>query len=91
MICIGNWKKRLYISVTKVKNLVVFPFTYVSESHALFNGNFFMSLFNIDSDEQWSEARFIAPIFKKRHHFIAKIFYSALNASSPLLFREIIV
>jgi hypothetical protein len=35
--------------------------------------------------------RFIASIFKKRltlHLFIATIFYSALNASSPLIFKE---
>ncbi len=46
-----QFKKRLHISVAKVKNFVVFLSTYVSESHALFNGDFFMNLNNVDSDE----------------------------------------
>ncbi len=48
-IFIGNFKKRLYLSVAKEKNFVVFPFTYVLESPALFNGNFFMNLYSVDS------------------------------------------
>ncbi len=47
----GNFKKRLYISVAKTKNFVVFPFIYVLESHSLFIGDFFMNLYSVDSDE----------------------------------------
>jgi hypothetical protein len=42
MISIGNLKKYAYIftiSVAKSKNIVVFPFTYVSESLALLYGD----------------------------------------------------
>jgi hypothetical protein len=51
MICIGNLKKRSYIPVAKAKYFVVFPFTYVSESHALFHGDFFMNLYSVHSGE----------------------------------------
>jgi hypothetical protein len=57
MICIGNFKKRSFISVTKAKNLVVFPFTYVSESHAMLNGNFFMNLHSVDSAEAMKQGK----------------------------------
>jgi hypothetical protein len=43
--------KKSYISVAKAKNFVIFPFTYVSESPALLNGDFFMNLYSIDSNE----------------------------------------
>ncbi len=33
------------------KNFVVFLFTYVSDSHALLIGDFFMNLNSVDSDE----------------------------------------
>ncbi len=54
MICIGNFKKNSYIFVILVptpKNFVVFVFTYVSRSPALFNGDFCMNLYSVDSDE----------------------------------------
>jgi hypothetical protein len=54
MICIDNLKKNWYIfiiSIAKPKNFVVFAFTYVSRSPALFNGDFFMNLVSVDSDE----------------------------------------
>ncbi len=55
MICIGNFNKISYIfifSVAKLKNFVVFVFTYVSRSPALFfNGDFCMNLYSVDSDE----------------------------------------
>jgi hypothetical protein len=38
-------------SETKPKNLVIFAFTYVSESSALLNGDFCMNSHNVDSDE----------------------------------------
>jgi hypothetical protein len=64
----------------------------VGESSALFNDDFCMTSNNVDSDEAMrSVKRFIASIFKKRltlHHFIATFFYSALNVSSALLFKE---
>ncbi len=37
--------------MAKAKNFVVLPITYVLESHAMFNDNFFMTLFSVDSDE----------------------------------------
>jgi hypothetical protein len=56
MICFGYWqfKKNLYIFVIFVatpKNFVVFAFTYVLRSPALFNGDFCMNLYSVDSDE----------------------------------------
>ncbi len=47
------------VSVPKLKNIVSFAFTYVMECFALYNGDFCMDFFNVDSDEamkQWSEA-----------------------------------
>jgi hypothetical protein len=54
MIYIGNLKKNSYtfvIFVATPKNFVVFAFTYVSRSPALFNGDFCMTLYSVDSDE----------------------------------------
>jgi hypothetical protein len=39
------------IFVAKPKNFVVFAFTYVSRSPALFNGDFCMNLYSVDRDE----------------------------------------
>jgi hypothetical protein len=40
----------------------------VLESHALFNGDFFMNLYSVDSDEAMKQGNevLIASIFKKR-------------------------
>ncbi len=72
MIFIGNFNKNSYISVisvAKLKNFVVLAYTYVSRSQALFNGDFCMNLYFVDSDEdeemQCSVKRFIASIFTK--------------------------
>ncbi len=49
----------LAISVAKPKNIVVFAFTYVLESFALFYGDFCMGLYSVASEEamkRWSEA-----------------------------------
>jgi hypothetical protein len=46
-----KFKKRLSTSVAKAKYFVVLPLPYVLESHALLNGNFFMTLYSVDSDE----------------------------------------
>jgi hypothetical protein len=54
MICIGNLKKNRIFSLfplAKLKNFIVFAFTYVSRSPALFNGDFYMNLYCVDSDE----------------------------------------
>ncbi len=47
-----HWQfpKKIVISVAKPKNIVVFAFTYVLESFALFFGDFCMDLYSIDSD-----------------------------------------
>jgi hypothetical protein len=88
-----QFKKRSYISVAKAKNFVVFLFTYLSESHALFKGDFFMNLNKVDSNEMMkrgdeksnaSSLLFLRSI--KR--FIATIFDPALKASSPLLYKR---
>jgi hypothetical protein len=39
------------ISVAKPKNIVVFAFTYVMESFALFYGDFCMDLYSVASNE----------------------------------------
>jgi hypothetical protein len=54
MSFIGNVQKIFFISilsVAKQKNIVVFDFTYVLESFALFNGDFCMELYSVYSDE----------------------------------------
>jgi hypothetical protein len=54
MICVGNLKKNLFIfviSVAKPKTFVVFAFTYVPRSPALFNGDFCINLYSVDGDE----------------------------------------
>jgi hypothetical protein len=38
-------------SLAKPKNIIVFAFTDVLESFALFFGNFCMDIYNVDSDE----------------------------------------
>jgi hypothetical protein len=46
--------KNLYffvIFVATLKNFVVFAFTYVSRRPALFNGDFCMNLYSVDSNE----------------------------------------
>jgi hypothetical protein len=50
----GNFPKNslfFVVSVAKLKNIVVFAFTYVWESFALFLGNFCMDEYSVDSDE----------------------------------------
>ncbi len=39
------------VSLTKLKNIVVFAFTYALETFALFFGDFYMDLYSVDSDE----------------------------------------
>ncbi len=51
MICIGKNHYISVISVAKPENVVVFAFTYVSESFVLLYGNFCMNLYSVDSDE----------------------------------------
>jgi hypothetical protein len=41
----------LLFPLAKPKNFVVFVFTSVSRSPALFNGDFYMNLYSFDSDE----------------------------------------
>ncbi len=55
-----HWQfpKKFVISVAKLKNIVVFAFTYVLESFALFFGDFCMDLYSIDNDgakKRWSD------------------------------------
>ncbi len=38
-------------SVAKLKNIVVFAFTFVLDSFGLFYGDFCMDLYSVDSDE----------------------------------------
>jgi hypothetical protein len=54
MIFIGNFNKNPYISIisaAKPKNCVVFAYTYVLRSPALFYGDLCMNLYFVDSDE----------------------------------------
>jgi hypothetical protein len=39
------------VSVAKSKNIIVFAFTYVWKSFALFFGNFCIDIYSVDSDE----------------------------------------
>jgi hypothetical protein len=76
----------LLFPFAKPKNFVVFTFTYVSRSPALFNGDFYMNFYSIDSDEAFngSSHQFLRSV----KCFIASIFHSALNASSPLILMK---
>ncbi len=50
----GNFQKNslfFVVFVAKPKNIVIFAFTYVLESFALFFGNFCMDIYSVDSDE----------------------------------------
>ncbi len=93
MISIVNFNKNSYISVifvVKPKNFVVFAFTYVSRSSALFYGDFCM---NLTAMKRWSDEgrrlnASLLQILRSIKCFITRNFYSASNASSPLLFRE---
>jgi hypothetical protein len=54
MDSIGSFPQKLIISVASVakpKNIIVFAFTYVLESFAIFYGDFCMDLYSVDSDE----------------------------------------
>jgi hypothetical protein len=54
MIFIGNFNKNLHISFISIenpKNFVLFAYTYVSRSPALFYGNFCINLYFVDSNE----------------------------------------
>jgi hypothetical protein len=55
MICIGNFNEKSYMYFryfrSKAKNFVVFTFTYVSRSPGLFNDDFCMNLYSVDSNE----------------------------------------
>jgi hypothetical protein len=81
----GNFQKKFLISVISVakpKDIIVFAFTYVLQSFALFNGDLYMDLYSVASDEamkQGNEAlnasslqflssvkRFIATFFSLR-------------------------
>ncbi len=96
---IDNFPQKFVFSIfslAKSKNIVFFAFTFVLDSFGLFYGDFCMDLYGVDSDKgmkRWSIKRFIASIFEKHltlYCFIATIFYSALNASSPLLLKVIL-
>jgi hypothetical protein len=93
MICIGTFKKRSYISIAKAKNFVVFLFTHLSESLALFIGDFFMNLNSVESDEAMKRGdealnASLLLFLRSVKRFIATVFDPALNASSPLLFKR---
>ncbi len=60
MIQIGNFIKKFYISIisiAKLKNFVVFVYTYVFRSPALFNGDFCLDLYSVDGDDamKWGD------------------------------------
>jgi hypothetical protein len=93
MNSIDNFLKEFIFSVfsvAKSKNIFVFAFTFVLDSFGLFYGDFRMDLYGVDSDEarRWSVKCFIASILGIVKRFIATVFISALNASSPLIFKE---
>jgi hypothetical protein len=60
--------KKICYFRSKAENIVVFAFTYVLESFALFYGDFCMDLFSVDSYEAMKQGGkcFIASIFKQR-------------------------
>jgi hypothetical protein len=62
MIVLAIFKKICIFSLfplAKPKNFFVFVFTSVSRSPMLFDGDFYMNLYSVDSDEamkRWNEA-----------------------------------
>ncbi len=61
--------KKKFISKEKPKNIVIFAFTSMLESFALFYGDFCVDLYSVDINEamkRWSVKRFINSIFKYR-------------------------
>jgi hypothetical protein len=96
MICVGKNRYISIISVAKPKNFVVFAFTYASEGFVLLYGDFCKNSFSVDSNEAMkrgdealnaSSLQFLRSI-KRFIASLLQFFYSALNASSPLLFKE---
>jgi hypothetical protein len=93
MICTGIFKKDSNIFVISAEKLCRLRFYIVSRSPALFNDDFCMNLYSVDSDEAMkrgdeafngSSLQFLRSV--KR--FMASIFYLALNASSPLILKK---
>jgi hypothetical protein len=52
----GNFQKKFIISIVRLTNIVIFVFTYVLESFALFYGDFCMDLYSVDCDEAMKQA-----------------------------------
>ncbi len=75
----GNFTKNSLIFVAKLKNIVVFVFTYVLEIFALFFVDFCIDIYSVDSNEamkRWSDEAM------KRGDEAMKRGDEALNASS---------
>jgi hypothetical protein len=53
MNSIVNFPKNCYFRTfrSKAKNIIIFAFTYVLKSFALFYGDFCIDLYSVDSDE----------------------------------------
>ncbi len=53
MNSIDNFQKNSFFCIfcSKVKNIVVFAFTFVLDSFGLFYGDFCLDLYSVDSDE----------------------------------------
>ncbi len=84
IICISNIKKHSCTSMAMPKNVIVFAFTYVSESLTP------SALTHFDSRIRRSIKCFFASIFQKSSTLHRCDFYSVFNASSLLLFyREL--
>ncbi len=94
---IGNFQKKFVfsvVSIAKPKNIVIFAFTYVLESFALYFGDFCMDLYSIDSNEamKWGDEALNASslqFLSRAKRFIASLLqFWALNVSLLLLFME---
>jgi hypothetical protein len=82
--------KNLYISVANQKNFVAFAFTYVLRSPVLFITISAWIYTVLTAMKRGNEALNDSPLkfLRSVKCFIIIIFYSALNASSPLLLKK---
>jgi hypothetical protein len=95
MICIGNLKKSYIslISIAKPKNFIIFAFTYVSESPALFFVEISAGIHIVLTEMKRGYDELNASSFQflrslNGHCVIVMISYSALNASSQFILKK---
>ncbi len=88
-----QWVVALAKILTFLKNFVVFAFTYLLESFVLLYDDFCMNSYSVDSDKAMKRGDealtdSLLQFLRSIKRFVGTIFYTALNASSLLHFKE---